>query len=79
MLCRVSCQSCHISCLWTDDPQGFLESVCLRYRHCQAKLIDEAFEAPLLVRRARAVSSNRMNGSKTAAIRSHVKPAAAPH
>jgi hypothetical protein len=79
MLCRVSCQSCHISCLWTDDPQGFLESVCLRYRHCQAKLINEGFERPLLVRRARAVSSSRMNGSKAGATRSHGKHAAAPH
>src|SRR5713101_2641051 len=55
MLCRVSCKTCHISCLWTDDPRGFLASVCLRYRHCQAKLINEGFERPLLVARPRAV------------------------
>jgi len=39
---------CHISFLWTDDPRGFLDSVCLRYRHCQAKLIHEPVERPVL-------------------------------
>jgi hypothetical protein len=48
MLCRVSCKVCHISFLWTDDPRGFLDSVCLRYRHCQAKLIHEPVERPVL-------------------------------
>ena len=78
MLCRVSCKTCHISCLWTDDPQGFLASVCLRYRHCQAKLINEGFEHALLVGRPRAVPSHRMSAAKTAAARSHGKHAPAP-
>jgi len=78
MLCRVSCEACHISSLWTDDPNGFLESVCLRYRHCQAKLIDEGFERPLLAGRARAVPSRRVAG-KTAAARSQSKQASAPN
>ena len=78
MLCRVSCKACHISCLWTDDPRGFLASVCLRYRHCQAKLINEGFERPLLVGRPRAVPSSRTSIAKTAAARSHGKHAPAP-
>jgi hypothetical protein len=69
MLCRVSCKACHISCLWTDDPRGFLESVCLRYRHCQAKLIDEGFEEPVIVRRARSVSPRRVSGGKSTITR----------
>jgi hypothetical protein len=56
MLCRVSCKVCHISCLWTDDPKGFLDSVCLRYRHCQAKLIHEPVERPLLAKGRRTIS-----------------------
>jgi hypothetical protein len=66
MLCRVSCKACHISCLWTDDPQGFLASVCMRYRHCQAKLIDESIEEAVIVKRARSVSSRRVSGGKGA-------------
>jgi hypothetical protein len=45
MLVRVSCKACHLSSIWTDDPEAFLHSVCLRYRHCEAKLADEAFVA----------------------------------
>ena len=45
MLYRVSCQACNLSCLWTDDPRSFLQSVCLRYRHCRAKLVAEASAA----------------------------------
>jgi len=56
MLCRVSCQACHISCLWTDDPKAFIESVCQRYRHCQAKLVHEEFQKPI---RAKAVTRHR--------------------
>jgi len=56
MLCRVSCKLCHISCLWTDDPKGFLDSVCLRYRHCQAKVVDEPVEHALVSRRQRTIS-----------------------
>jgi hypothetical protein len=69
MLCRVSCKACHISCLWTDDPRGFLESVCLRYRHCQAKLIDEGVAEPSTVRRVRSVSPRRVSGGKGAVSR----------
>ena len=59
MLCRVSCQACHISCLWTDDPKAFLESVCQRYRHCQAKLVNEEFQRPIRAPRAKAVTRHR--------------------
>jgi len=62
MLCRVSCKACHISCLWTDDPKGFIDSVCLRYRHCEAQLIKEGFERPLVVRRARPVPAKHLSG-----------------
>ncbi len=41
MLFRVSCKTCHLSSIWTDDPQFFLQSVCLKYRHCAAKLVEE--------------------------------------
>ena len=78
MLCRVSCEACHISCLWTDDPQGFLESVCLRYRHCQAKLINEGFERPMVAARPRAVTSRRHSAAKAVGSRAHGKPAARP-
>ena len=61
MLCRVSCQACHISCLWTDDPKAFLESVCQRYRHCQAKLVEEEFQRPLRAARAKSVTRHRAN------------------
>jgi hypothetical protein len=45
MLCRVSCEACNLSSLWTDDPRAFLETVCSRYRRCQAKLAYEEFSA----------------------------------
>ncbi len=79
MLCRVSCKACHISCLWTDDPKGFLESVCLRYRHCQAKLINEGFERPLTVGRARPVSTSRIDSHKSNSPRQPGKQAPAAH
>jgi hypothetical protein len=43
MLVRVSCKACHLSSIWTDDAHSFLQSVCLRYRHCQARLDEEEF------------------------------------
>lgn len=70
MLRRVSCQLCHISCLWTDDPKGFLESVCLRYRHCQAKLTDEGFA---LMPRRRA-TSRRVGSTKGVSARGSARP-----
>ena len=62
MLCRVSCEACSLSCLWTDDPKAFLESVCLRYRRCQAKLVYEEFSSPVgpPKGRARATSATRL-------------------
>jgi hypothetical protein len=77
MLCRVSCKACHISSLWTDDPKGFLESVCLRYRHCQAKLIEEEFTRPVMAARAKSVAT-RIAPAK-APSRSHPRIAPAPH
>ncbi len=47
MLCRVSCEACKLSCLWTDDPRAFLDSVCLRYRHCRAELVYEDAATPI--------------------------------
>ncbi len=38
MLARISCQACHLSSLWTDDPKGFLQDVCPHYRSCAATL-----------------------------------------
>lgn len=79
MLCRVSCKACHISCLWTDDPRGFLESVCLRYRNCQAKLIDEGFEERAAVKRARSISPRRISATKAATARFQGRHPAVPH
>ncbi|MGH7819220.1 MAG: hypothetical protein ACREQ9_05560 [Candidatus Binatia bacterium] len=44
MLFRVSCKACRLSSIWTDDPSSLLQSVCLRYRHCEARLEEEAFK-----------------------------------
>lgn len=79
MLCRVSCEACHLSCLWTDDPKAFLESVCLRYRHCQAKLMDEGFERPLTAMKGKAIriSANKLVAGK-APSRSGARQAAPP-
>lgn len=41
MLVRISCATCHLECLWTDDPKTFLESVCVHRRRCRAQLIGE--------------------------------------
>jgi hypothetical protein len=40
MLCRVSCELCGLSC-WTDDPGGFITSLCERPRRCRARVVDE--------------------------------------
>jgi hypothetical protein len=66
MLCRVSCEACHIECLWTDDPKSFLESVCLRYRHCQAKLIDEALGERIAAHPVTPTSRYRASRAKAA-------------
>lgn len=42
MLFRVSCKACCLTSIWTDDPHFLLQSVCLRYRHCEAKLVEES-------------------------------------
>jgi hypothetical protein len=47
MLCRVSCESCHVSPIWTDEPASFVEAVCRRPRGCRAKLVDEDMFAPV--------------------------------
>ncbi len=69
MLCRVSCKACRIFCLWTDDPRGFLKSVCLHYRDCRAKLIDEGFGERVAVRRARSISPRRASTANAATER----------
>jgi hypothetical protein len=47
MLCRVSCESCHVSPIWTDDPASFVGGVCLRPRRCRAQLVDEVLSRPV--------------------------------
>jgi hypothetical protein len=37
MLTRVSCERCLFSCLWTDDPKGFLSDACLTPDACEAR------------------------------------------
>jgi hypothetical protein len=37
MLTRVSCEHCLFSCLWTDDPKGFLSDACLKPSACEAR------------------------------------------
>jgi hypothetical protein len=41
MLARISCDACRLSALWTDDPQGFLDTVCMHYGECRARLLAE--------------------------------------
>ena len=36
MLVRISCGSCGLGALWTDDPHGFLRTVCRRRDRCRA-------------------------------------------
>jgi hypothetical protein len=79
MLCRVSCKTCHLSCLWTDDPKGFLESVCLRYRNCQAKLIFEGFDSPGVARRARSVTPRGVSAGKAEIGKLHHRRPRAQH
>ena len=79
MLCRISCEACHLSCLWTDDPKAFLESVCLRYRHCQAKLLDEGFDAPVLVASAKRAPSRHRGNGKNDAVKHSARQQALTH
>lgn len=51
MLCRVSCKACRLSSIWTDDPSSFLQTVCQRYRHCEAQIKDETFRVRMRPRR----------------------------
>lgn len=46
MLVRVSCRACRLASIWTDDPASFLETVCQRYRHCEARLEQEVALIP---------------------------------
>ena len=41
MLLRVSCSRCRLSPAWTDDADGFLQTVCNRPFRCLAQLCDE--------------------------------------
>jgi hypothetical protein len=41
MLTRISCDACRLSALWTDDPLGFLDTVCVHYSECRARLSAE--------------------------------------
>jgi len=51
MLCRVSCESCRVSPLWTDDPASFVEAVCRHPRGCRARLVDELSPLPSAAKR----------------------------
>jgi len=51
MLCRVSCESCHVFPIWTDEPASFVEAVCRRPRGCRAQLVDESMPAPVASKR----------------------------
>lgn len=45
MFARIRCRRCHLSSLWTDDPEYFLRSVCVRPSACEAKLLEEEFSS----------------------------------
>jgi len=77
MLFRVSCQACQISCLWTDDPKSFLESVCHRYRHCEAKLLDESHALSMRRKKAvgRVAAAQMMSPRAAVGARSRSAPA----
>jgi hypothetical protein len=51
MLCRVSCESCHVSPIWTDDPASFVAGLCRRPRGCRAQLVDEILPGPVASKR----------------------------
>ena len=55
MLVRVSCRACRLASIWTDDPASFLETVCQRYRRCEARLEEEVMLAPKRPKRAGAL------------------------
>lgn len=79
MLVRVSCKACHLSSIWTDDPRSFLETVCLRYRHCEAKFDEEAFASRPLTGRPIAVTTpGRLGPRRKSASRSTQRVAVPP-
>ena len=43
MLVRIACSRCRLECLWTDEPESFLSTVCRDPRRCQATLAAEEF------------------------------------
>lgn len=43
MFARISCPRCHLSSVWTDDPENFLRDVCERPGHCQGEVLHEEF------------------------------------
>lgn len=45
MLRRIACARCRLGSLWTDEPAGFLATVCCRPGRCEAVLLDEEFAA----------------------------------
>jgi hypothetical protein len=51
VLYRVTCKTCRLSSIWTDDPKSFIATVCLRYRHCEARIEEEVLRAKLGPRR----------------------------
>jgi hypothetical protein len=71
MLFRVSCKTCRLSSIWTDEPSSFLETVCLRYRHCEARIEEEVFRVRLGPRQAPQREKHREES-----LKSPVQPAA---
>ena len=69
MLVRVSCRACRLASIWTDDPASFLETVCLRYRHCQARLQEEVTFVPKRPRRMERDSRPQQAEGRGQAVR----------
>jgi hypothetical protein len=46
MLVHVRCERCQLPSVWTDDPEGFLSTVCLHSGRCLAKFRADGSIAP---------------------------------
>ncbi len=47
MFAKISCPRCHLSSLWTDDPERFLRDVCQHPGDCQGEVLHEALAGSL--------------------------------
>jgi hypothetical protein len=58
MLARISCDACRLSALWTNDPLGFLDTVCRHYGECRARLSAEAWSSRVDLAKEQTVAAD---------------------